>query len=259
MHSLVHPSQAACREAYIYARQRQAFGKSIAQYQATMLRLANIKIESDVAVLTLLDLANCLDNDPVFRPRSNPMSEGPQVALYRGNLCPDGAWVKEGPYMRETAEYTVERFETQKEFFEGTRRGAGFETGKVYLITGDKSTIELLINDKSVQTFTNTNCDWLQFSWPFTAEGRTKVELRGFETDNEDGPNIDDVELRPKDQYIFEYTFRPDSECMLCNSPSTTSQNCDATTEATVKCYGYFKHDQVMQNFCWTPNSKHPN
>ncbi len=80
----------------------------------------------------------------IFRPVSDPMSDGPQVALYQGNLCPQGAWVKEGPSMRETSEYTVHRFENQAEFFEGTGRGTGFKTGTCYVITGDKSTIELL-------------------------------------------------------------------------------------------------------------------
>ena len=84
------------------------------------------------------------ESQEIFRPKSNPMSDGPQVALYEGNLCPEGAWVKEGPYMKAIGEFTVERFETQAAFFIGTGRGARFKSGTCYVITGDKSTIELL-------------------------------------------------------------------------------------------------------------------
>lgn len=84
------------------------------------------------------------ETQKIFRPVSDPMSPGPQVALYEGNLCPDGAWVKEGPSMRATGEYKVHRFETQADFFTGTGRGTRFESDTCYVITGDKSTIELL-------------------------------------------------------------------------------------------------------------------
>ena len=95
----------------------------------------------------------------IFRPASDPMSPQPQIALYRGNLCPGGAWVKEGPAMRATAEYTVRRCESQSAFFAETENATKLVSGTCYVITGDKSTIELLSANIAIMVAMNDDPD----------------------------------------------------------------------------------------------------
>ena len=84
------------------------------------------------------------ENQDVFFPVDAPMAASPQVVLYRGNLCPGGAWVKEGAAMRESADYIIKRYESQADFFKSTNNATQLKSGTCYVITGDKSTVELL-------------------------------------------------------------------------------------------------------------------
>ncbi|MEM7427555.1 MAG: dihydroxy-acid dehydratase [Pseudomonadota bacterium] len=84
------------------------------------------------------------DTQSIFRPLDKPMSAKPQVALYRGNLCPGGAWVKESKAMAESADYTLQVCASQRDFFKDTEHATKLTNGTCYVITGDKSTIELL-------------------------------------------------------------------------------------------------------------------
>ena len=80
----------------------------------------------------------------VFRPLEAPVSPGPRVALYQGNLCPGGAWVKESAAMSAEGLFRVRVCATQRDFFVLTDGGKTFDHGTVYAVSGDKSTIELL-------------------------------------------------------------------------------------------------------------------
>lgn len=80
----------------------------------------------------------------VFRPLDAPVSPGPRVALYRGNLCPGGAWVKESAAMAADRVFTIRMCPTQRDFFALTQGGREFEDGTAYAVTGDKAMIELL-------------------------------------------------------------------------------------------------------------------
>ena len=68
----------------------------------------------------------------IFHPVDRPLSTQPQIVLYRGNLCPGGAWVKESEAMRKTGEYRVHVCATQRRFLQGY--GERDKTGKQDLL-----------------------------------------------------------------------------------------------------------------------------
>ena len=78
----------------------------------------------------------------VFLPLESPKAPHAPIALYQGNLCPTGAWVKEGQIAREETTFQVHVCPDQKAFFKDTRDG--FQARTCYVISGDQSTIELL-------------------------------------------------------------------------------------------------------------------
>ena len=80
----------------------------------------------------------------VFVPVDRPLSDESPVVLYRGNLCPGGAWVKETKATQNVGDYTVQVCASQKDFFKDTANATNLKNGTCYVITGDRSTIELL-------------------------------------------------------------------------------------------------------------------
>lgn len=82
------------------------------------------------------------DAQDVFLPLEAPKAPHAPIALYQGNLCPTGAWVKEGNISRAETTFSVHVCPDQKAFFEDTKDG--FKTGTCYVISGDQSTFELL-------------------------------------------------------------------------------------------------------------------
>jgi dihydroxy-acid dehydratase len=80
----------------------------------------------------------------VFVPVGQPMSKGSPIVLYRGNLCPGGAWVKETKATHKVGDYEVQVCASQKDFFRDTANATRLKNKTCYVITGDRSTIELL-------------------------------------------------------------------------------------------------------------------
>jgi dihydroxyacid dehydratase/phosphogluconate dehydratase len=80
----------------------------------------------------------------IFYPIETPLSKQPTVVLYRGNLCPTGAWVKQGTTLQSDATYRVQICASQKDFFTDTANATRLISKTCYVITGDHSTIELL-------------------------------------------------------------------------------------------------------------------
>lgn len=95
----------------------------------------------------------------VFRPVERPLSAEPQVVLYRGNLCPGGAWVKESAAMRRSSTYKVQLCATQADFFRETANATKMNDKTCYAITGDRSTIELLSANLAIMAALNANPD----------------------------------------------------------------------------------------------------
>lgn len=95
----------------------------------------------------------------VFRPIGRPMAPQPQVVLYRGNLCPGGAWVKESQSMRHTSTYTIQVCATQADFFKDTANATKMTDKTCYAITGDRSTVELLSANFAIMEAMNSNPD----------------------------------------------------------------------------------------------------
>jgi dihydroxy-acid dehydratase len=93
----------------------------------------------------------------VFRPLDKPLSAEPQIVLYRGNLCPGGAWVKESAAMRHASTYQIQTCATQAEFFEITANATKLANNTCYAITGDRSTIELLSANLAITAALNAN------------------------------------------------------------------------------------------------------
>lgn len=80
----------------------------------------------------------------VFHPLDKPLADHAPIALYRGNLCPGGAWVKEGKLARSNGNFKVHFCPNQQAFFHDTDHGRKLQNGTCYVISGDQSTIELL-------------------------------------------------------------------------------------------------------------------
>lgn len=95
----------------------------------------------------------------VFRPLDRPMASQPQIVLYRGNLCPGGAWVKESESMRQTSTYKVHVCATQADFFKDTANATKLVNKTCYVITGDRSTIELLSANFAIMVALNDDPD----------------------------------------------------------------------------------------------------
>lgn len=99
------------------------------------------------------------DAQSIFRPVDRPMASQPQIVLYRGNLCPGGAWVKESDTMRKTGEYRVQVCATQSDFFKDTQNATKLTNGTCYAITGDLSMIELLSANFAIMVAMNADPD----------------------------------------------------------------------------------------------------
>ncbi|MEM8975277.1 MAG: dihydroxy-acid dehydratase [Pseudomonadota bacterium] len=95
----------------------------------------------------------------IFRPLDRPMASQPQIVLYRGNLCPGGAWVKESESMRQTSTYKVHVCATQADFFKDTANATKLVNKTCYVITGDRSTIELLSANFAIMVALNDDPD----------------------------------------------------------------------------------------------------
>ncbi len=95
----------------------------------------------------------------IFRPIDRPMASQPQIVLYRGNLCPGGAWVKESESMRQTSTYKVHVCATQADFFKDTANATKLVNKTCYVITGDRSTIELLSANFAIMVALNDDPD----------------------------------------------------------------------------------------------------
>jgi dihydroxyacid dehydratase/phosphogluconate dehydratase len=88
-----------------------------------------------------------------------PLSSQPQIVLYRGNLCPGGAWVKESDAMRKTGEYRVQVCATQSDFFRDTENATKLTNKTCYAVTGDRSMIELLSANFAIMVAMNADPD----------------------------------------------------------------------------------------------------
>lgn len=95
----------------------------------------------------------------IFRPVDRPMAAQPQIVLYRGNLCPGGAWVKESQSMRHASTYKVHVCATQADFFKDTANATKLVDKTCYVITGDRSTIELLSANFAIMVALNDDPD----------------------------------------------------------------------------------------------------
>ncbi len=97
------------------------------------------------------------DTQKIFYPVERPMASQPQIVLYRGNLCPDGSWVKESSSMRHSSDYQVQVCATQREFFDDTQNATNLTNRTCYVITGDHSTIELLSANFAIMAAMNND------------------------------------------------------------------------------------------------------
>ena len=95
----------------------------------------------------------------IFRPVDKPMAFQPQIVLYRGNLCPGGAWVKESESMRYKSTYKVHMCASQADFFKDTANATKLAIKTCYVITGDRSTIELLSANFAIMVALNADPD----------------------------------------------------------------------------------------------------
>lgn len=95
----------------------------------------------------------------IFRPVDRPMASQPQIVLYRGNLCPGGAWVKESKSMRHASTYKIQVCATQGDFFKNTANATKLTNKTCYAITGDRSTIELLSANFAIMLAMNGDPD----------------------------------------------------------------------------------------------------
>jgi dihydroxy-acid dehydratase len=95
----------------------------------------------------------------IFRPLDRPMASQPQIVLYRGNLCPGGAWVKESKSMRHAGTYKIQVCATQGDFFKDTANATRLTNKTCYAITGDRSTIELLSANFAIMVAMNRDPD----------------------------------------------------------------------------------------------------
>ncbi|MEM6498379.1 MAG: dihydroxy-acid dehydratase [Pseudomonadota bacterium] len=95
----------------------------------------------------------------IFRSVEQPMAPQPQIVLYRGNLCPGGAWVKESESMRHPSTYKVHVCATQADFFKDTANATKLVDKTCYVITGDRSTIELLSANFAIMVGLTDNPD----------------------------------------------------------------------------------------------------
>ena len=95
----------------------------------------------------------------IFCPVDKPMASQPQIVLYRGNLCPGGAWVKESEFMRHKSTYKVHMCASQADFFKDTANATKLAIKTCYVITGDRSTIELLSANFAIMVALNADPD----------------------------------------------------------------------------------------------------
>ncbi len=84
------------------------------------------------------------NSQKIFYSLEKPLLKSPAVVLYTGNLCPGGAWVKEGKQSKGSKPFSVHMCENQTAFYKDTQNGTDFKNNTCYVITGDQSTVELL-------------------------------------------------------------------------------------------------------------------
>ncbi len=119
---------------------------SVIKYLVEAGAIADVKTLFGMPLSELYAEAPAMDfaSQDVFHPIDAPLADHAPIALYRGNLCPTGAWVKEGKLERSSTTYTVHVCPDQKAFFHDTDHGRNLTNGTCYAISGDQSTIELL-------------------------------------------------------------------------------------------------------------------